>query len=291
MKHHRIHPSFLFIICLLCTSLLVSGCGETADSTISGTVFELSDLPGKRIGVLTGSQGDLYATDLELPMGNEEPSVIERYMSLDTAVEDLRTGILDCVIMDAVLADEYCAADDHLAVLDEAFVWEEYAICLGPEQTELRDQLNQALAILEENGTLDEITSKYIRKEVSMEDFEDPEDPLADDLTDYSAESQNFADETTVLHVATTSGYEPYIFYDESGNLTGLDVDVAYALAKQLDMEIEITDMDYAELFSSVTDGSCQMAIAGIFPSEDLLETHLFTDSYTTACQMVLVRK
>lgn len=281
--------------------LLVSACdGEKA--SVPGTVFSLGDLPGKRVGVLRDSQADLYATDLELPSGEEAPSVIKRYDSLDDAVDDLREGMLDCVIMDALLTDEYCKAYENLAVLDEAFMWEEYSMCLNADRTELANQLNQALALLEENGTLQEIAEKYIRKEVFSisEDTAtkaDASDGIADshsefeDTRDKASSSKDKAVPEGTLHVATSSGFEPYVYYDENGKLTGFDVDLAYALAKQMHVKIEFTDMDYQTLFTSLADGTADFAIAGIFPTDDLAETCLFTDSYTTACQMVLVRK
>lgn len=284
-KHTKPSQMILFTFLLLCSLLSLTACEEEKE-TIPGTVFELSDLPGKRVGVLTDSQADLYATDLELPSGVEEPSIIQRYSSLDTAVEDLQAGILDCIIMDSSLTDYYCDIYDNLAVLDEAFAWEEYCICLGAEQTELASQLNQALALLEEDGTLQEITEKYIKKEVT-ESFA----PETLSAVEKSSERDNTESTKQILHAATNSGFEPYVYYDENGTLTGFDIDVACALADQLGMELEITDMDYEDLFTSVADGTADIAIAGIFPTEDLRETCLFTDSYTTACQMVLVRK
>ena len=286
-KHTRFSRTFLFGIFLLCSAFVLSACGkEKAD--IPGTVFSLGDLPGKRIGVLRDSQADLYATDLELPSGEEEPSVIKRYDSLDTAVKDLQEGLLDCIIMDSSLTDDYCEIYNNLAVLDEAFVWEEYSICLGADQRELASQLNQALALLEENGTLQEITKRYIKKEARKSETPDH---TSEDTADNSSSSGKTENSGKTLHVATNSGFEPYVYYDESGTLTGLDMDLAHALADQLGINIEITDMDYESLFASVADGTSDFAIGGIFPSDDLAETCLFTDSYTTACQMVLVRK
>lgn len=289
-------------ICSVVAVLLISGCAKQEEALVAGTVFELGDLPGKRIGVLTGSQADLYATDLELPMGEEEPSMIERYLSLDEAVEDLKSGYLDAVIMDAVLAEEYTAANSWLGTLEEAFVWEEYAICLSSEQIELQAKLNQALALFEEDGTLEEISSRYIRKEVSLEDFETPVFSAEKESSEEENSVEHSEDGTfsalmentpkkDVLHVATTSGYEPYVFYDEAGELTGFDIETARKLAQKLELEIEFQDLDYEELFTSLTEGRCDIAIAGLVPSEDLQEQYLFTDCYTTACQMVLVRQ
>lgn len=276
-----------FISCALVLSMifLLSACGE--EPLIAGTIHELSDLPGKNVGVLANSQADLYATDLELPFGEEEPSVIIRYNSLDQAVEDLKTGTLDCIIMDAGPAEDYCSENEHLALLEEAFSWQEYSICLGAGQRELALTLNQALALLEEDGVLKKISDRYITTENAVSN------PVEADSaeTDADETSDGISGSRQLLSVATSSGFPPYTYYDENGELTGIDIDIAYALAEHLGMDIRITDMDYESLFTSVADGTVDFAIAGISPSEDLMDTCIFTDPYSTACQMVLVRE
>lgn len=285
-----IRPAVMLLSCCL----FLTAC--QTETSVAGTVYELSDLPGKRIGVLTDSQADLYATDLELPSDDQEPSVIVRYQSLDASVEDLKTGTLDCIIMDASSAETYCSENQHLITLDEAFSWQEYSICLGADRTELTETLNQALAVLEENGTLQEISDRYITTENRSSAPEDAgfmEAELSE--PEFSADDPETADSDQpprqTLHAATSSGFQPYTYYDENGTLTGIDIDIARALADYLDMDIQITDMDYESLFTSVADGSADFAIAGISPGEIPAETCIFTDSYTAACQMVLVRE
>lgn len=291
--HFRGSAGRLTVFLLVC-GLLLTACGE--ETLISGTVYGLSDLPGKRVGVLADSQADLYSTDLELPADNQEPSVIVRYQSLDEAVDDLKTGTLDCIIMDASSAEKYCNENKHLVTLEEAFSWQEYSICLGADQAELTDTLNQALAILEENGTLKKISDRYITTENSSKTFAEagfmeaePSETAIE--TKKEADFPEETDPVPTLHAVTSSGFQPYVYYDENGELTGMDIDIAHALAEYLNMDILITDTDYQSLFTSVTDGSADFAIAGISPSEELSETCLFTDTYTTACQMVLVRE
>ena len=57
---------------------------------------------------------------------------------------------------------EFVKAAEGLAILDEAFTEEEYAIAVKKDNTELLDQINTALSNLKESGKLDEIVGKYI---------------------------------------------------------------------------------------------------------------------------------
>ena len=113
------------------------------------------DLAGKKIGVQLGTTGDIYVEDVE----NAE---IERYNKGFEAVQALVDGKIDAVVIDGEPAKEFVKAAEGLAILDEAFTEEEYAIAVQKGNTELLDQINEALSNLKESGKLDEIVAKYI---------------------------------------------------------------------------------------------------------------------------------
>ena len=49
---------------------------------------------------------------------------------------------------------DFVEKNPELAILEEEFALEEYAICISKETTELTAKINDALAQLQENGTL-----------------------------------------------------------------------------------------------------------------------------------------
>ena len=49
-----------------------------------------------------------------------------------------------------------------MKILDTEYAVEAYAICVAKDNDELLDKINDALAKLKEDGTLDEIINKYI---------------------------------------------------------------------------------------------------------------------------------
>lgn len=113
------------------------------------------DLAGKKIGVQLGTTGDIYVEDVE-------DAEIERYNKGFEAVQALVDGKIDAVVIDGEPAKEFVKAAEGLAILDEAFTEEEYAIAVKKDNTELLDQINEALSNLKESGKLDEIVAKYI---------------------------------------------------------------------------------------------------------------------------------
>ena len=114
------------------------------------------DLEGKRIGVQLGTTGDIYAEDIA-------DATIERYNKGFEAVQALLQGKIDAVIIDNEPAKVYAEQNpDTLIIVDEAFTYEEYAIAISKENTQLLDDVNAAIEKLKESGKLDEIVNKYI---------------------------------------------------------------------------------------------------------------------------------
>ncbi|MCR5417494.1 MAG: transporter substrate-binding domain-containing protein, partial [Lachnospiraceae bacterium] len=139
-------------------ALSLTGCGKELENKVQA----LSDLPGKTIGVETGSTGDIYASDYESPKDGAEPSTIVRYPKGNDAIRDLKLGKLDCVIFDRQPAEGYVENNDDLKILTASFAEEEYAIAVSKDNPALKEQINTALAELKEEGVIDDIISNYI---------------------------------------------------------------------------------------------------------------------------------
>ena len=116
------------------------------------------DLAGKKIGVQTGTTGDIYAEDIE---GGD----IQRFNKGMEAVMALTQGKVDAVIIDREPAKVFVKENAGLKILDEAFTEEEYAIAVKKGNTELLDNMNAAIKDLKDSGELKKIVDKYITAE------------------------------------------------------------------------------------------------------------------------------
>ena len=123
----------------------------TEDSDIAGP----DDLVGKKIGVQQGTTGDIYAT------GDYGDENIERYKKGFEAVQALAQNKIDAVVIDNEPAKAFVADAEGLKIVEAEYAVEEYAICLAKD-SEMLEKFNQAIKELKEDGTLDEIISKYI---------------------------------------------------------------------------------------------------------------------------------
>lgn len=241
--------------------------GKT-ESTAS-VVTSVADLPGKTIGVQLGTTGDIYASDYEA-----EGSTIERYNKGADAIQALKQGKVDCVIIDEQPAIAFVEKNPELKILEEEFALEEYAICISKENGELKDKINQALNQLSEEGTLTQIIANYIGDETKGKTpYESPADVDRSNGT---------------LVMATNAAFEPYEYY-ENQEVTGIDVDMARAVCDLLGMELKIEDMEFDSIINAVTSGKADIGVAGMTVTEDRLKSVDFSDPYTTATQVIIV--
>ena len=128
------------------------------------TITSLDDLKGDgsmKFGVQQDTTGDIYASAPVDEYGYGEENVI-RYKTGADAVQALKAGKVDAVIIDNEPAKSFVAANEGLRILDAEWAVEDYAIAIAKENTALLSAVNGALAELEADGTLASIIAKYI---------------------------------------------------------------------------------------------------------------------------------
>lgn len=124
-----------------------------------GTVASLDDIEGKMIGAQQGTTGAIYAAD---DYGEEH---VTTYSTGNLAVEALKSGKIDCVIIDNEPAKAYVKENEGLKILDTEYANEDYAIAIAKDNAELMEKVNGALKELIANGELQKIINKYIPAE------------------------------------------------------------------------------------------------------------------------------
>lgn len=122
-------------------------------------IATVDDVAGHKVGVQQGTTGDIYCSD---DYGDEN---VVKFKTGADAVQALKTGSVDCVIIDNEPAKSFVAANTGLKILDTEYAVEDYAICFAKENTELLDKVNAALKELIADGTVQSIIDKYIPAE------------------------------------------------------------------------------------------------------------------------------
>ena len=243
----------------------MAACGSKKEE--AKKIESADDLKDAKIGVQTGTTGDIYCSD---DFGDDH---VERFNKGADAVQALVKGKIDAVVIDNEPAKAFVDANDGLKILETPYVEEDYAMCFKKGNTELEDKFNAAIKELKEDGTFDKIIGYYI-----------------DGTEDKGYESPADADRSNgKLVMATNAAFEPYEYYD-GDNVVGIDADIAKAICDKLGYDLEIEDMEFDAIIAAVSSGKADFGAAGMTVTEDRLKNIDFTDTYATASQVIVVR-
>ena len=131
------------------------------DSPITSVDDLFADGASTVVGTQAGTTGFIYATsDIE----DAGLGTVKSFAKTTDAVEALKNGQVDCVILDNEPAKALVAANEGLHILDTEYAVEDYAIAIAKENTDLLEKVNKALSELTADGTLQSIVDKYIGK-------------------------------------------------------------------------------------------------------------------------------
>ena len=93
------------------------------------------------------------------------------------------------------------------------------------------------------------------------------------------------------LIMSTNAAFPPYEMTDDNGSFIGIDVEVAQAIAKELNLELVIDNMGFTAALEAAQNGKSDMVMAGVTVNEDRLKVMDFSDSYATGIQVVIIKE
>lgn len=134
---------------------------QTVIVATGGSIKSLDDLSGAdvMIGVQQDTTGDIYASD---DFGDEH---VARFLKGADAVNALKTGKVQAVIIDDSPAKTFVSQNEGLELLPTAYTEEAYGFMCSYENEELYKKVNDALEALIADGTVQKIIDKYIKAE------------------------------------------------------------------------------------------------------------------------------
>lgn len=129
------------------------------DSDITGVDDLLAEGANHVVGVQRNTTGDIYATgDIE----EAGLGTIDRYSKGADAIQALKTGKVDCVIIDNEPAKVFVNELEGLKILDTEYIIEDYAAAMSKSNPALYQAVNAALEELIADGTIQNIIDRYI---------------------------------------------------------------------------------------------------------------------------------
>jgi polar amino acid transport system substrate-binding protein len=113
------------------------------------------DLGGKVVGAQDGTTGETYAND------ETDAGEVRGYPGGTDAINALRAGQIDAVIVDSPVAEDAVESQSGLKIAEKIVTRELYGFSFAPDNDALREAVNDALATIKENGTLTDLYKQY----------------------------------------------------------------------------------------------------------------------------------
>lgn len=124
----------------------------------NSTIKDIKDLDGRSVGAQLETTADYLIRDkkaegLDIDLG--------QYENVVNAFEALERGDVEAVCADSVVANYYLVDKEGYKVVWQSEDVEPLCICLAKDNKALRDEVNETLKKLSENGELIKISNKY----------------------------------------------------------------------------------------------------------------------------------
>lgn len=91
--------------------------------------------------------------------------------------------------------------------------------------------------------------------------------------------------------IGTNAEFAPFESHGAGGELTGFDIDIMKAMAKESGLNITFKDQPFESLFPSLNNGDLDGVISGVTITDERKQNMDFTDPYFTITQVVLMPK
>lgn len=118
-------------------------------------IQSFDELKNKTIAVQLGTVADLYVTE------NYKSATLITHKKYLSAVEDVKSGKADCIIMDQLPALEIVKENPELKVMDGILFQDKYGMIVKKGNDTLRKDINRVLQKLNEEGTIEKLILKH----------------------------------------------------------------------------------------------------------------------------------
>lgn len=239
-----------------------------ADTGAGEARFEtLADFEGTALGALTGSYQDQLAK-------NTIPDIsIQYYDDMSSMLLAVQNGYVDGVLLDLPLATLAAARQPELAVFPETIASDSYGLGL-PKDSPLTARVSAIIEGFADDGTLDALAGKWLGADESVKTI---------DVEAYDAPNGKLR----YVHDPTL---EPMSYVGEGGVSLGYEVELVTLIAKELGMELEITQGNFNALMPMLISGRADIVSGSISVTEERKESIDFATPHYTGGVVLLVR-
>ena len=253
----------LTVMCLLLVAAVLFAGGKKEKVVIKTA----ADLEGRKIGVQTGTTGELYATE-EI----KDAKVVGFKSGMDAAL-DLKNGAIDLIVLDELPAKEIVKRNSDLMIVDLDLAIEEYAIAIKKGNKELLDSINATIAAMKDSGDYEKLVNAFM--------------PADGNIVIPAAIASTG---TEIVKLGTNAAFPPFE-YVEGADIVGFDITMGQRIAADYGKKLEVVNMEFDSLIPALSSGAIDFIAAGMSVTEERKKNVDFSEAYYASKQVVIVRK
>lgn len=221
-------------------------------------VNDLEELRQARIAVVTGTIADQLVWQ-KFP----EAECVYYNSPLDACVA-VQKGIEKAAAYDEPILKNIMAKNPGLKLLPELITEDSYGMAVRPDDVSLKRVADSLLAALRSDGRYDDMMKRWFP-------IKGKPAPMPEIILDGT---------NGVLTFGTSALTEPFSFFDEKREIVGFDIEFATLLAQALGKKLEVVNMDFGALISSLISEKVDIIGACITITEERAKKVLFTEPY-----------
>lgn len=243
--------------------LMLSGCSKREK------ISHLQQLSGKEFAIPTGTVAD------KLVLSKFPDAKFQYFNSVLDASLAVKAGKADTAAYDEPILRNIAAKNTGLTVLPEMITKDNYGFAVQPGRQDLKQAIDLVVSELKKNGAYDAMMQRWLPKAGNPAPM--PEIKLTGSKG--------------VLKFGTAAVTEPFSFMDASQSVVGFDIEIARYVAKKLDMNLEVVNMDFGGMIPALMAGKVDMIGACITITEERSKKVLFSEPYYVGGIAALVRQ
>ncbi len=205
--------------------------------------------------------------------------VLINYTSVDTALSDLKGKKLHGLVLPAVYANEELKKNDtDFKKLELTFI-DKQLRAISLIDSKFAVPVDAAFTTMQSDGTSEKIAKQYT--------------PYADKKNPYTRpKNYEKVDGRTIKVGISKSNAYPFNFRDDSGKLTGINVDTAYEMAKGAYAALEIKEYPEDKLMDALKNGEVDFILSqySLAADEKIPVTLAYSHPYSDASTYIIIR-
>ena len=261
-------------ICLIMAFITILlafvGCGAEKNGDIgSGGETKLSDLSGKKIGVVTGS-----IQAIKLPGLIPDATYLEFNTYADLIVA-FNAKKVDAFSTDESIYKAMLWEGQSVDRIDEAIDLSDYGMIFEKgADLDLQNKVNSYIAKIKDNGTHKALEDKW---------FGDSEPTVFETYDDLDGANGT-------LKIGVSSASKPFV-YIKDGKYAGFEVELMIGFCREYGYRLEFEDTAFAAIMSGVSSGRYDIGMSGITITEERRESVDFSAVNHTEDLVLVIHK